>query len=139
MWWWYPHGNIWNDNGISYCLRFDNKLTRGIIKKTDNLAAIKEIFEKFVQNYQFPDTPSKFLIIDEKLEAKLHLDNTFPISQVWHKSKCASRFEDFYVYNLKRYPGKQPDGPFALNNKVDRLFQSISGSDRNITFDKWIT
>ena len=44
---------------------------------------------------------------------------------------------------MEVYAGKQPDGPFKADNSsfavVTRLLSEISGSGRNVTFDKWYT
>nr|CAH7750633.1 unnamed protein product [Callosobruchus chinensis] len=47
----------------------------------------------------------------------------------------------FYVLNIEVYTGKQPKGPFQLNNSpgevLKRLITPISGTGRNITMDNW--
>ena len=49
----------------------------------------------------------------------------------------------YYVCKMEIYAGKQPDGPFKVNdssiNVVTRLISKISGSGRNVTFDYWYT
>jgi hypothetical protein len=48
-----------------------------------------------------------------------------------------------YTSNLEVYVGKQPDGPYALENSaysiVQRLCEPISGTGRNVTTDNWFT
>ena len=49
----------------------------------------------------------------------------------------------YYTCEMKVYAGKQPDGPFKVDNLsftvVTRLISEISGSGRNATFDNWYT
>lgn len=47
----------------------------------------------------------------------------------------------YYTSNLEIYAGKQPDGPFSIDNSasevVKRLVSPISKTGRNITADNW--
>ena len=49
----------------------------------------------------------------------------------------------YYTCKMEVYAGKQPDGPFKVDNSsfavVTRLISEISGSGRNVTFDNWYT
>lgn len=52
---------------IQNCLRLDDKTTRKDRKKTDDLAAVRSFFEKFVNNCQAVYSPSEYVTIDEQL------------------------------------------------------------------------
>ncbi|XP_050293794.1 uncharacterized protein LOC126734284 [Anthonomus grandis grandis] len=47
----------------------------------------------------------------------------------------------FYVSNMEVYTGKQPEGPYKINNSSDevvkRLITPISGTGRNVTIENW--
>ena len=49
----------------------------------------------------------------------------------------------YYTCKMEVYAGKQPDGPFKVDNSsfavVTRLISEISGSGRNVAFDNWYT
>ncbi|CAH2085721.1 unnamed protein product [Euphydryas editha] len=133
---------------LQSCLRFDDALTRQERKSLDNLAPIRSIFEDFVSNCKYTYTPSKYLTIDEKLEAfrgRCSFRQYIPNKPAKYGIKMYALVDvkNFYTVNLEIYPGKQPDGPFLQSNKafdvVDRLVQPISKSNRNITFDNWFT
>lgn len=52
---------------LQNCLKFDNKNNREQRKKTDNLAAIRDLMDNFVENIQKHYVPSENLTIDEML------------------------------------------------------------------------
>ncbi|XP_053964402.1 piggyBac transposable element-derived protein 4-like [Anastrepha ludens] len=133
---------------IQNCLRFDDKNTRSERKATDNLAAIRSFFEKFVANCQIVYTPSEYTTIDEQLPSfrgRCSFRQYMPNKPNKYGLKIYALVDakSFYVINLEIYPGKQPTGPYALSNKaydvVDRLVAPISKTNRNVTFDNWFT
>ena len=133
---------------LQSCLRFDDASTRQERKGIDNLAPIRSVFEEFVSNCKNTYTPSKYLTIDEKLEAfrgRCSFRQYIPNKPAKYGIKIYALVDAkcFYTVNLEIYPGKQPDGPFLQSNKalevVDRLVQPVSKSSRNITFDNWFT
>nr|CAH7735214.1 unnamed protein product [Callosobruchus chinensis] len=95
-------------------LRFDDLETREARKSLDRLAAIREVFDMFVDNCKSAFTPFHYVTVDEKLEA----------------------FREVYV-------GKQPAGPWQVNNSpdavVERMCEPIKGTGRNVTADNWFT
>ncbi|CAH1995456.1 unnamed protein product [Acanthoscelides obtectus] len=51
------------------CLRFDNINDRNMRKELDKMAAIREVFELFTNNFEKYFSPSEYLTIDEQLLA----------------------------------------------------------------------
>ncbi|XP_028174325.1 uncharacterized protein LOC114362938 [Ostrinia furnacalis] len=100
-------------------LRFDDAETRRKRKTVDNLAPIRSIFEEFVTNCDNAYAPSKYLTIDEKLEA--------------FRGRCPFR------QHIPKKPAKYGIKINEAFDIVDRLVQPISNSYRNVTFDNWFT
>ena len=59
------------------------------------------------------------------------------------KTQALADAKTYYVCKMEIYAGKQPDGPFKVDNSsinvVTRLISEISGSGRNVKFDCWYT
>lgn len=128
------------------CIRFDNIHTRNQRKAVDKLAAIREMFEKFVSNSQNTYKPSDYLTIDEQLVA---FRGNCPF-RVYMPSKPAKygikvfalvSTTNFVATKLEVYVGQQPNGPFQQSNGtiplVLRLVEPVVGTNRNITCDNW--
>lgn len=129
-------------------VRFDDRSTRQERKKTDNMAAFRNIFDQFVQRCQTSYSPSEFLTIDEMLLSfrgrclfRVYIPNK--PAKYGLKILALVDAKSFYVLNLEVYAGKQPPGLYGISNKpfdvVERLIQPVSGSHRNVTFDNWFT
>lgn len=127
-------------------MRFDDIRTRDHRKTTDKLAPIRSIFEQFVEKCQTNYVVSEFVTVDEML-ASFRGNCSF---RQYIKSKPAKYgvkifamvcAKSFYTSNLEVYAGKQPDGPFKVDNSgksvVERIVEPISGSRRNVTVDNW--
>lgn len=130
------------------CLRFDDLATRALRRQTDNLAAIRELFEDFVKNCKKAYSLGENVTIDEKLEAfrgRCRFRQYIPSKPAKYGIKifalCDSK--TFYTSNLEIYCGKQPEGPWKISNKsedvVKRMSEHIYGSGRNITADNWFS
>lgn len=127
-------------------LRFDDIRTRDIRKQTDKLAPIRSIFEQFVQKCKENYVPSEFVTIDEMLASfrgrcsfRQYIKNKPAKYGIKIFSMVCAK--SFYTSNLEVYAGKQPEGPFRVENSgkniVERLVQPISGTRRNVTVDNW--
>ena len=130
------------------CLRFDDKATRLARREFDKLAPIRELFSIFVENCLKNYTPSAFVTIDEMLIAfrgKCPFRQYIPNKPAKYgiKIQALADAKTYYVCKMEIYAGKQPDGPFKVDNSsisvVTRLISEISGSGRNVTFDNWYT
>lgn len=129
-------------------MRFDDKNTRAERKKTDNMAAVREMFTEFVQNCETAYVPNEYLTIDEMLLAfrgKCSFRVYIPSKPAKYGIKIIAIVDakTYYILKLEVYTGKQPSGPFAISNKafdvVERIVAPISGTNRNVTFDNWFT
>ncbi|XP_069692711.1 piggyBac transposable element-derived protein 4-like [Periplaneta americana] len=130
------------------CLRFDNIETRDDRKLLDNLAPIRDLFEAFVSNCKTNYCISEYATIDEKLESfrgKCKFRQYLPSKPAKYGIKifALADAKTFYTLNLEIYAGKQPEGPYKVDNSpsavVKRLVEPISGTGRNVTCDNWFT
>ena len=130
------------------CIRFDDKATRASRKILDKLAPIRDLFETFVQNCLRNYSPSEFVTIDEMLVAfrgRCPFRQYIPNKPAKYgiKIQAMADARTYYTCKMEIYAGKQPDGPFKVDNSsfavVTRLISEISGSGRNVTFDNWYT
>ena len=130
------------------CIRFDDKATRASRKLFDKLAPIRDLFETFVQNCLRNYSPSEFVTIDEMLVAftgwcpfRQYIPNK--PANYGIKIQAMADARTYYTCKMEVYAGKQPDGPFKVDNSssavVTRLISEISGSGRNVIFDNWYT
>lgn len=130
------------------CLRFDDRDTREDRRKTDKLAAIRDVFDMFVENCKAHYSLGQFATIDEKLEAfrgRCSFVQYIPSKPAKYGLKIFALADAkvFYTANLEVYVGTQPDGPYKLSNSpadlVERMVSPISRTGRNITIDNWFT
>lgn len=123
------------------CLRFDDKVTRAERAAVDKLTPIRKLFEEIVATFQKYYSVSQFVTIDEKLEAfRGHCSfrqyipskpNKYDI-----KIYALTDAKMFYTSKIEVYLGKQPSGPYAVDNSsmelVVRLSESINNTGWNI-------
>ncbi|XP_069685978.1 piggyBac transposable element-derived protein 4-like [Periplaneta americana] len=130
------------------CLRFDNIHDRQERKEIDKLAAVREVFELFVQNSQRCYIPSEYVTTDEQLVAfrgRCPMKVYIPTKPAKYGIKIFAMVDvkTYYTHNLEIYAGIQPDGPFHQSNSahavVKRLVHPIKGTGRNVTTDNWFT
>lgn len=133
---------------LSRYLRFDDIETRRMRTQYDRLAPIRELFEKFIQNYQACYSLGENVTIDEKLEGfrgRCTFIQYIPSKPNKYGIKIYALVDSriFYTFNLEIYPGEQPEGPFTASNSpfevVKRMVAPIIGSERNLTTDNWFT
>ncbi|XP_023239706.1 uncharacterized protein LOC111638264 [Centruroides sculpturatus] len=126
------------------CLRFDNKKTRNKRLQTDNLAAVRDIIDPFVESCRKNYCISEFCTIDEKLEGfrgRCRFLRYMPRKPNKYGIEIFMLVDSrmYYTHNLEIYCGKQPEGPYSVSNSpeevVKRLTKYIAGSGRNITMD----
>lgn len=126
------------------CLHFydiHNKNTRKLI---DNMAHIRYVFDSFVYNCKNTYSVSKNCTIDEKLQSfqghNCLFKVTMPIKPTEYGLKLFTLVDsvNYYTLNIELYAGKQPKGPYSVDNSpfgvVTRLTQPILNTGRNITF-----
>lgn len=133
---------------IMRCMRFDDRTTRNERRKTDKIAAIRDIFTMLVKNSQKSYSLGQNVTIDEKLEGfrgRCSFVQYIPNKPNKYGVKIYALVDSqvYYLYNLEIYAGLQPEGPFRLSNSpsdvVLRLCQPIYQTGRNVTADNWFT
>lgn len=127
-------------------LRFDDIRTRPQRKVNDKLAPVRRVFEQFVQKCQENYVVSEFVTVDEmllKFRGKCSFRQYIKNKPAKYGVKVFSSVcaKSFYTNNLEIYAGRQPDGPYQVDNSgksvVERIVAPISGSKRNVTVDNW--
>ena len=129
-------------------LTFDDKDTRDERRKVDKLAPVREIFDLFVENCKNNFSLSAQVTIDEKLEAfrgrcgfRQYIPNKPAKYGIKIFALCDAKMH--YTSNLEVYVGKQPEGPYSMDNRaiavVERLCKPIYYTNRNVTMDNWFT
>ncbi|XP_046406812.1 piggyBac transposable element-derived protein 3-like [Ischnura elegans] len=128
------------------CLRFDDLNTRMERIKADKLAPIRDIFQIFVGNIQQHYRIGVFATFDEQLvpfRGRCSFRQYLPSKPAKYGIKIFALVDSsvFYTLNLEIYAGRQPEGPFFVDNcpkeVVKRMVSPIIGSGRNITVDNW--
>ncbi|CAK1583894.1 unnamed protein product [Parnassius mnemosyne] len=100
---------------ILSCLRFDEQLTREERKKTDRLALISELFNKFIKNCITNYSCSEYVTVDEML--------------VPFRGRCIFRKEQTSRANTLLIPTRN----------VLTLTEPIYQTNRNVTGDNWFS
>lgn len=156
---------LWKDDGTSpdffsavmsrrrfmtlvQAIRFDDMNTRLQRKQEDNLAPIRNVFQRFVQRCIDGYTISEYGTIDEMLDAfrgrckfRVYIPNKPAKYGIKIYALCDAR--TFYTAKLEVYTGKQPNGQYCLPNDatsvVMRLIEPIDRTGRNVTMDNYFT
>lgn len=126
-------------------LRFDEKTTRAARKELDPFAAIRDVWDAFIQHCKELYTPGPYCTIDEQLLAfrgkcpfRMYIPNKPAKYGVKIVMLCNS---NGYLINAIPYTGKKMDNegkPQAIYF-VEKLSETIQGTNRNITVDNWFT
>lgn len=135
------------------CLRFDDPEDRNQRIKTDKLAAVSAIFNKFVSNSQLHYELSEYVTVDEmlvKFRGRSHMISYMPKKPGKYglviRALCDAK--NFYFYNGYVYTGKDSDGTGLTTQEkkflvptqcVLRLTKPIHGTNRNVTADNWFS
>lgn len=126
--------------------RFDDKSTRSARQQNDKLAAIREMFNSFVDKCCTLYEPSPFVCIDETLVSfrgrcpfRVYIPSKpdrYGI-KVWCLCDCGTN----YVSNMQVYLGKQGNSPEQKQGErvVKDLSVRLFGSGRNVTTDNFFT
>ena len=126
------------------CIRFDNILSREERRKVDKLAAVREIFELFLENCRSLYSVSEYTTVDEQLvpfRGRCSYRPYIPSKPAKYGLKIFTLCDakSWYALDMEIYVGTQPDGPFKTSNSpkdvVIRLSKTIEGTCRNITAD----
>lgn len=130
---------------ISKVLRFDDKQTRQRRRETDKFAAIRELWDKWVEILPMLYNPEMYVTVDEQLVA---FRGKCPFRQ-YMPSKPAKYGIKFwllcdnatsYVWNIQPYLGKNPGSASEKNQGlrvVNDLVQGLKG--HNVTCDNFFT
>lgn len=133
------------------CLRFDDSATRKERQKTDALAAVSEIFDKFVANCQKNYSIGEYACIDEMLvgfrgRCKFRMYIPSKPRKYGIKIQALVDAKTHYMLNAYVYTGKDSDGKTLTEEEcrlpkptqaVLRLVAPIKGTNRNVTGDNW--
>lgn len=136
---------------ITRNIRFDNSNTREERLKHNQGAAISELFEDLVQNFQSVYSPGAHLTADETLvpfrgRVKFLVYNPKKPAKYGMKIMGLADSHTAYICNAYMYVGKGSDGATLPQSEkklliptqsVLRLVQPYVATNRNITCDNW--
>lgn len=127
-------------------LRFDDKTTRNQRKENDKFCAIRDIWERYVENCRNNYTPSEYVTVDEQLLGfrgrcpfRMYIPNKPDKYGIKIVMMCDAK--TFYMVSAIPYIGKE-DRPSNLpipTQYVLKLSQPIQKTNRNITVDNWFS
>ncbi|XP_014467763.1 PREDICTED: uncharacterized protein LOC106740840 isoform X2 [Dinoponera quadriceps] len=127
------------------CLRFDDRSTRTMRLRTDKLALVRNVWEKFVQNCRDSYSPSEQLAVGDRLQAFRGSKCNF-VQYMANRSCTTAKYglrivvlvdiKTSFTCNMELCCGQQPDGPYRLSDDpaavVHRLIDHVKGSFANV-------
>lgn len=132
------------------CLRFDDRTTRDIRKRTDKLAPIREVWDAFIQNCTDNYNPGEHLTLDEQLLAfrgncqfRMYIPNKPAKYGIKIMMLCDNKSK--YMLNAIPYLGKMLVVPEEARNinlahyYSKQITKPYFGTNRNVTYDNWFT
>jgi len=133
--------------GLLRNLRFDNFTDRKQRREIDKLAAIRELLELIVLNFQTNFILSEYLTIDKQLitfRGRCSFRQYIPSKPARYGIKIfVLNVKNAYKYNLDVHIGTQLNGPYKVNNSpnnvVTRFVKPIESTKRNIIIKNWFT
>lgn len=130
---------------ISRVLRFDNKSTREERRRTDKLAAVREIWEKWLEVLPKLYYPSENITVDEQLvsfRGRCPFKQYMPSKPAKYGIKIWTLCDSITSYVLKAqiYTGKEPGGKPEKNQGM-RVVSDLTYEYRghNVTCDNFFT
>ncbi|CAH2008058.1 unnamed protein product [Acanthoscelides obtectus] len=127
-------------------LRLDDNATRKKRKELDKFCAIRDIWERYVENCRNNYTPSEYVTVDEQLIGfrgccpfRMYIPNKPDKYGIKIMMLCDAK--TFYMFSAIPYIGEK-DRPTNLplpTEYVLKLSEPIHKTNRNITVDNWFS
>ncbi|XP_062308098.1 piggyBac transposable element-derived protein 4-like [Osmerus eperlanus] len=129
----------------STSIRFDDRGTRAARRATDKLAAIREVWDMWVERLPRLYDPGPEVTVDEQLLAfrgRCPFKQYMPSKPAKYgiKSWVACDAKSSYAWKMQVYTGKQMDGVPERNQGMRVVLDVTEGlKDRNVTCDNFFT
>ncbi|XP_067108275.1 LOW QUALITY PROTEIN: piggyBac transposable element-derived protein 4-like [Osmerus mordax] len=129
----------------TYSIRFDDRGTRAARRATDKLAAIREVWDMWVERLPRLYDPGPEVTVDEQLLAfrgRCPFKQYMPSKPAKYaiKSWVLCDAKSSYAWKMQVYTGKQMDGVPERNQGMRVLLDVTEGlKDRNVTCDNFFT
>ncbi|XP_037530523.1 piggyBac transposable element-derived protein 4-like [Nematolebias whitei] len=130
---------------ISRVIRFDNRDTRADRRERDKLAAIRDVWNKWVEILPLLYNPGPHVTVDERLvpfRGRCPFRQYMPNKPAKYGIKmwAACDAKSSYVWNLQVYTGKPPGGRPEKNQGMRVVLEMTEGlQGHNITCDNFFT
>ncbi|XP_059209533.1 piggyBac transposable element-derived protein 4-like [Centropristis striata] len=130
---------------ISRVIRFHNRDTRADRRESDKLAAIRDVWDKWVEILPLLYNPGPHVTVDERLvpfRGRCPFRQYMPNKPAKYGIKmwAACDAKSSYVWNLQVYTGKPPGGRPEKNQGMRLVLEMTEGlQGHNITCDNFFT